>query len=547
MPSARKHLPLALLAIVAGFTAVGATIQNSGKLAQADPTAMAQTVADYLRGSAAPDARAPSADVKTQAQSGAEALAQVLKSYLPAAVAKTATEDPNRIQLAAQAVATQLSGPPPAVAPVPVAIASPPAMTVAAASLAQWLSGTKTIPEAPAIKTPEAVGVSPAQPEAPAAAPSAMQTAQALQDQAGAMADAVNKEFGAILKKLPPDDADQTANADVAAAVAFSSLRYDATGTDSGLVTMSGRAKPGSKVAVYLDGQKLATAPTANNGRWLIATPQKLPVGQHVARVDMFDSAGKTAASAAYPFGREAAVAAGQESIIVPLTVASLKVEAPATAVAEHDPVVIIPPTGSVAQVAESPAAQAEMAQTPVAKVPDQAAPVAVAEVPAKAPDPVAPALPSAAALAQPAAVAVAPAKPALKIASAVPVKRHLREATLTRLTNRRPRPVQLAAKPRRAVSVAALPAQLLRKQATRKLAALAKPTRPQIASVRLSPSRKLAQVTTSDQLVVVRVFHGKHAVTVKVPQGIMRSYAAAPQPLLRPVRKRRLRRRCAR
>ena len=554
MPSDRKYLPIALLAIVVGFTAVGATIQSSGKLVQADPSAMALTVADYLRGPAAPETGTPSADVKTQAQSGAEAVAQVLKSNLPAAAPKTATGDPNRIQLAAQAVATQLKGPPPAVAAEPVAIASPPVTAIAAASLAQWLNGTTTAPATPAAKTAEVAAVTPVQSEVPATPP-ALPTAQILQDQAlkdkaGEMADAANKEFGAILKKLPSDDIEQTARADVAAAVAFSSLRYDATGTDSGLVTMSGRAKPGSKVALYLDGQKLATTPTANNGRWLIATPQKLPVGQHVARVDVLDAAGKSAESAAYPFAREAAVAAGQESVIVPLTVASLKGDAPApptapdTSVAEHDPVVIKPPKGSGAQVAETLAGQAPMSPAPAAKPPAQAAPaVVVAEVPAaKTVEPVAPA----------AVAAAAPvsAKPAFKLASAPPAKRHLRQVTLARLTKRQLRPVQIAAKRRHAVSAASLVAQLPRKQATRKVAAQAapaKPVRSQIASVRPSLPRQLVQLTRSDQLVLVRVFRGKHAVTLKVPQGIMRSYAAAPQPMLRPVRKRRLRRRCPR
>ena len=590
MPSDKTYLALTLLAIVGGFAAVGGAIKTIGPVTAGIPGQAAQSVADYLRGDAASIevAGAANASLKTQAQSCAEAVADLLKSNLPVAVAgDTEAPVPNRIQAAAEAVATQLNGQGGQRSNGRVTSTSPdtnPAMTkMAASSLADWLNsiagGTtpavtpdptaakQTVPSAqPGAGTapPTAQSTLPAAPVEPvktaaepmptagtSASAAAAQASQALKDRAADMAAAASKEFGTILSKLPADGSapspTDTAGtlAETPATVAFSSLRYDATGSDSGLVTISGRAKPGSKVSVFLDGAKLATTPTANNGRWLIATPQKLPIGQHLARADVLDAAGKTAESTAYPFAREAAVAAGQESVIVPLTVAALTVQDMSEgSVAAGTPIVVIKPPTGVPQPPLAPAAPVIVAEAP-------AAPVVKADV-------VAPAIVAAPAETAPVLVAQTPDVPSAKapiqkLAAIAPQKLELRRPSQGKhQAKRRVQPVKVAAKARKVVVAAKALSRPQRRHAVApsqialapKTPAAALSPRVKIASVKPVPARHLVQLTTQNSLVLVRVFHGKRKVLVKVPAGILRAYAAAPQPYMRPIRKRRLRRR---
>ena len=93
------------------------------------------------------------------------------------------------------------------------------------------------------------------------------------------------------------------------------SVDYDAAGH----TTIGGRAEPGARLIVYLDGKPLGQITAGAGGRWQITLDQPVSQGLHRFRVDQVDASGRVVARVETPFSRAAMVASlpDQTSVIV--------------------------------------------------------------------------------------------------------------------------------------------------------------------------------------------------------------------------------------
>lgn len=83
---------------------------------------------------------------------------------------------------------------------------------------------------------------------------------------------------------------------------AIDALDYD----DSGRLSISGRAKPGSGVNIYLDNTFIGQAKAGEDGRWTLSPDKPIKAGLYTLRADQVDDAGKVAARVSMPFSRAA-------------------------------------------------------------------------------------------------------------------------------------------------------------------------------------------------------------------------------------------------
>lgn len=83
--------------------------------------------------------------------------------------------------------------------------------------------------------------------------------------------------------------------------VAIGIIDYD----ENGKASASGRAKPGTRLNVYLDDKLAGTVQTDERGEWRLALTQPITPGQHKLRVDEAAPDGKVAGRAEYTFVRK--------------------------------------------------------------------------------------------------------------------------------------------------------------------------------------------------------------------------------------------------
>jgi nucleoid-associated protein YgaU len=97
-------------------------------------------------------------------------------------------------------------------------------------------------------------------------------------------------------------------------------LSIDVIDYDSqGRVIISGRARPGSRLRIYLDNKPAGTAEADAKGRWRFTPKAPLAPGTYALRVDQVETGGKVIARVEIPFTRAAALASlpGQSVIVV--------------------------------------------------------------------------------------------------------------------------------------------------------------------------------------------------------------------------------------
>ncbi len=92
-------------------------------------------------------------------------------------------------------------------------------------------------------------------------------------------------------------------------------IDYDSTGT----AAIGGRAKPGTRVVIYLDDQLAGVTVAGADGRWGALLDEAVAPGLHRLRVDQVDAQGKVIARVETPFLRAAMVASmsSETSVIV--------------------------------------------------------------------------------------------------------------------------------------------------------------------------------------------------------------------------------------
>jgi nucleoid-associated protein YgaU len=94
----------------------------------------------------------------------------------------------------------------------------------------------------------------------------------------------------------PPSSAGVPRSGDLA----MSTLDYD----ESGHVTVTGQAKPGTVVRVYINDNMVAEGAAGADGRWKLAPPDPVGPGKHTLRLDRLAGDGKPVARLELPFER---------------------------------------------------------------------------------------------------------------------------------------------------------------------------------------------------------------------------------------------------
>jgi len=85
-----------------------------------------------------------------------------------------------------------------------------------------------------------------------------------------------------------------------AADLAISTVDYD----DKGKVSVSGLAKKGTTVRIYIDDKLAAEAVTGADGHWRVTASEPVPAGKHTLRLDRLAGDGKPVARLELPFER---------------------------------------------------------------------------------------------------------------------------------------------------------------------------------------------------------------------------------------------------
>jgi len=115
---------------------------------------------------------------------------------------------------------------------------------------------------------------------------------------------------GAGASKVLPQEEEGIAQGDLV----LDSVDYD----DSGMATVGGRARQGTRLLVYLDNRLAGDTMPGPDGRWSFSFDEPVSVGLHALRVDQVDAGGKVLARVETPFSREAArVAMPDEELVV--------------------------------------------------------------------------------------------------------------------------------------------------------------------------------------------------------------------------------------
>ncbi len=230
---------------------------------------------------------------------------------------------------------------------------------------------------------------------------------------AGSVADTLNQKFNDLMKSLTgseaqpadtakaqPGPAPNASPADAAAApqapasgeppvvvaeavsdLVFSDISFVPAADGNGVITLSGRGLPGRKLQLFLDDKQVGNTSVGDKGRWLLDVTQPLPLGEHQARAELLGDDGKATHSAIFMFARQAAIAAGGETTIVPLAKMATAPAEPAVPAktAEATPV---PNVAEVIKIVPP----AEMAKDPPAAPVVAAAPAATRSVPVAKP-----------------------------------------------------------------------------------------------------------------------------------------------------------------
>lgn len=82
--------------------------------------------------------------------------------------------------------------------------------------------------------------------------------------------------------------------------VAIGVIDYD----ENGKAAVSGRAKPGARLNVYLDDKLAGSARADSKGEWHFALPEPIALGEHRLRIDDVGTDGKVTGRAEYAFAR---------------------------------------------------------------------------------------------------------------------------------------------------------------------------------------------------------------------------------------------------
>lgn len=72
----------------------------------------------------------------------------------------------------------------------------------------------------------------------------------------------------------------------------FKTVDYQDTGSDTGVVTLTGTANPGATIQIYYGDQPVAQARAGSDGTWHVAIAKKLGNGEHSFRAERVDIAG---------------------------------------------------------------------------------------------------------------------------------------------------------------------------------------------------------------------------------------------------------------
>ncbi len=99
--------------------------------------------------------------------------------------------------------------------------------------------------------------------------------------------------------------------------LALDAVDYD----DAGKLALSGRAKPKSKLRIYLDNVLLGETDTSEAGRWVFNSRNRVPPGNYRLRVDEIGGDGKVVARIELPFQsaeRVAQLADGNSVVVQP-------------------------------------------------------------------------------------------------------------------------------------------------------------------------------------------------------------------------------------
>ncbi len=92
-------------------------------------------------------------------------------------------------------------------------------------------------------------------------------------------------------------------------------LGLDAAEADQrGAVRLTGRAPPGASVRVYLDDHPVGDTQATAQGRWMLAVPGEIALGQHRLRIDQLDPGGRVVARAEAPLPADRQPASGGAS-----------------------------------------------------------------------------------------------------------------------------------------------------------------------------------------------------------------------------------------
>ena len=73
---------------------------------------------------------------------------------------------------------------------------------------------------------------------------------------------------------------------------------------DQGRLAISGRAQPGAKVRLYLDGRFIGRTGSDGDGRWSLTPESEVVPGLYTLRADSVDASGKVLARVSIPFSR---------------------------------------------------------------------------------------------------------------------------------------------------------------------------------------------------------------------------------------------------
>jgi len=124
---------------------------------------------------------------------------------------------------------------------------------------------------------------------------------------------------GALVLKVPDEggasEVVQKPEGDPGAAdrLALDAVDYD----EAGKLALSGRAKPGSKLRLYLDNALMGETETSDLGRWVFNSRNRVPPGNYRLRIDEIGGDGKVTARIELPFTSSQRIAGLTEGSVV--------------------------------------------------------------------------------------------------------------------------------------------------------------------------------------------------------------------------------------